>query len=183
MARNVLRGGGKAVRESVIGLKELERKLRAMSPDHPEMRKQLQAIVSAAAGEMRDEMRTQARSAGWGGQNLRTKQGIVTGQEAINSIFSYGRPKETGRAKVSGLAGVSKQRTMVEWTAGRRPRSPRAKVAPGRKVAMAFATMLEFGTSRMSARPAIRTAVKTARTRIIDRVTNGFQAVYQRFAA
>lgn len=180
---NVLRGGGKANREAVVGLKELEKKLRGMMPDNPEMAQWLQEIVAGGAKAMRDEMIQQARSAGWASQTIRSQGKTIRGSEAIGSIFSYGKPKESRRTKVSALAGVTKRDTMIEWRASRHPKSSRAKVAFPNRVAMAFATMLEFGTTRMRARPAIRTAVKTARPRIISAITDGFNQVYQRFAA
>ncbi len=181
---NVLRGGGKGTREAVTGLKELNAKLKALSPENPDMARWLQNVVGKASIEMRNEMVAQARAAGWGGQRLRSKGGMVTGDEAIASIFAFTRSsKQTRRAaKVSALAGVTKGKTMVEWRAGRYPQSPRAKVAWKKLVAMAFATMLEFGTTRMAARPAIRTAVKTARPRVIAAVADGYKAVLKKFS-
>lgn len=204
MARNVLRGGGKAYKQSVTGLKELERKLKAVSKDNPAMKAEMREIVAGAAKEMRDEMVRQARAAGWGNErvigsrgarrglariNARIRTGDggfapggVSGQMAINSIFSYGKPRSGDFKKIDALAGVTKPETMVEWTAGKHPKSGRAKVSAGGKVAMAFATMLEFGTSRMRARPAIRPAVKAAQARIIARVTGGLNGMMEKFA-
>jgi len=181
---NVLRGGGKGAKEAVTGLKELEKKLKALAPDNPDMARWLQNVVGKASIEMRNEMVAHARAAGWGSQSIRNKTGTVTGEEAINSIFAFTRSsKQTRRAaKVSALAGLTKDKTMVEWRAGRYPKSPRAKVAAGKKVAMAFATMLEFGTTRMAARPAIRPAVKAARARVIAAVADGFNTVLKKFS-
>lgn len=197
---NVLRTGGKASKEAVTGLKELEAKLKALAPEHPEMARWLQNVVGKASIEMRNEMAAQARAAGWGTQRitnyLSEKKGTgkrrltgktttVEGQAAIDSIFAFtrGRPSKSGKAKVSALAGVTKPKTMIEWRAGLYPRSPRAKRSYPTVIAEAFATMLEFGTSRMAARPAIRTAVKTARPRVIQAVSDGFNAVLEKFSA
>ncbi len=185
-ATNVLRGGGKATREleAITGIKELEAKLKALAPEHPEMARWLQAVVGKASIEMRREMAVQARAAGWGSQSIRIGSRTITGDEAIASIFAFTRSSKQSRraAKVSALAGLTKDKTMVEWRAGRYPKSPRAKVAWKKLVAMAFATMLEFGTTRMAARPAIRTAVKTARPRVIAAVADGFNAVLNKFS-
>ena len=43
--RNVARGGGKSYKESVVGLKDLERKLKALLPDNPAMRADLKKLM------------------------------------------------------------------------------------------------------------------------------------------
>lgn len=205
MAQNVLRGGGKAQKEAVQGLKELERKLKQLATSNPEMKFALQQVVAAGAKEMRDEMASQARAKGWGSQHItarirtdlsqrgRTPKGFaaggISGGMAVDSIFSYGRPRRTEnpRQRISALAGVTKPETMVEWTtpginaASAKAGRPR-KRAKGETVAMAFATMLEFGTSRMKARPAIRPAVKAARERIVAKVAEQYRSLLDKFS-
>jgi hypothetical protein len=182
--RNVARGGGKALKPGVTGVKELEAKLRAMTPDNPGMLDDMSRLVVEAAAAVRDEMRTQAKAAGWDRVNIHQGGKVVTGAEAIDSIFSFAKPLKTGgrKPKISASAGVLKKLTMVEWTAGRNNKSPNAKVAPGNKVAMSLAAMLEFGTSRMAAKPAIRTAVKTARQRVIDILTRGYNDLLVKYS-
>lgn len=181
--RNVARGGGKAYKEPVKGLKELEKKLKALLPDNPQMRDELYGVISQVTEQVAGEMRAQARSAGWTGQEFHGPRGHATGAEAIASIFSFAKPRgENPRKRISGLAGISKQHTMVEWIAGKHPRSPRAKVAPGGKVAEAFATMLEIGTSVRPARPAIRVAVANAKGRVVDTLTQAYSALLQKYS-
>ncbi len=185
--RNVARGGGKAFKTEVTGLKELERKLKALAGSNPELRKAVQSAVGQMAIVARDEMRSQARSAGWGSSSItwknKGKSGTVTGQQAINSIFAFGEPRENpGKwAKITALAGVGKRRTMFEWIAGRHPASTRARVAPGGKVAMSLAAALEFGTTRHAPKPAIRNAIANVKMRIIDTLTTEYNAILQRF--
>jgi HK97 gp10 family phage protein len=185
--RNIARGGGKAYKGGVTGLKELEAKLKALRADNPQLTADLRKMLGDAAGGLRDQMKSSAQAAGWASHSIKTRSGkvLATGQEAIDSIFasSKGASGENPRARISALAGVSKRRSMVEWTAGKHPVSPNAKVAPGGKVAEAYATMLEFGTSRMPARPAIRPAVQSGKQGIINVLTDGFQALLAKYSA
>lgn len=167
--RNVARGGGKAFKGEVQGLKELEAKLKAMIPENPAMARFINAVVADAASATAGIMRTSASAAGWPAS-------------IVSTIFSYGKQRENSKKRISALAGVSKKRSMVVWRAGRHPKSANAKVPPGGKVAMARATMLEFGTSRSPAKPAIRNAVKQAKGVIIAKVTEGFQSIYSKFS-
>lgn len=194
MARNVLRGGGKDRKVEVLGLKELEKKLKALMPDNPQMQAYAQEAVAAAAVEMRNGMRS-AASAAWGGRTVKSTfgkfKGAMTGYDVVNHIFSYGRPKvySSGRSRVTALAGATKmgrgsdsRGTMFSWKAGPHPKSAKAKVGAGGEVAMSFATALEFGTSMYPARPAIREAVKSGQSRIIATVTEKFKAILAHFA-
>lgn len=197
MARNVLRGGGAANKVAVEGLKGLERKLKALSRENPELKFAMQQTVAAGAKEMRDEMRAQARAAGWGSQAAWPVPGFprwkphgknVAGSEALQSIFSYGRPKpsENRWQRISALAGVTRKATMVEWRAGakNRPALPgrERKKNRGELVAMSLATMLEYGTTNRPPRPAIRTAIKSARARIVDAVATSWKSLLDRFS-
>lgn len=167
--RNVARGGGKALKSEVRGLKDLEVKLKDLLPGNPRMAKMINAVVAEAAEELANTMRSSARAAGWP-------------EWIVKSIFSYGQMRASGKKRITALAGVNKKMSMVEWRAGKHPKSPNAKVTPGGKVAMARATMLEFGTSRAPAKPAIRSAVKQAKGVIIAKVTEGFQSIYSKFS-
>ncbi len=193
---NITRGGGKALKEQVQGLKELEKKLKALAADNPVLALGAQTVVKRAACDVRDEMKAQARAAGWASQKitytpyvkkqwrLGSGKRIITGQQAIDSLFAFGRRTKYSKYRISALAGATKPETMVDWIAGtsfKHTRTPR-KVSPGGAVSMAFVTMLEFGTTRMQARPAIRTAVKTARARIIDTVSKGFKELVEKFS-
>lgn len=184
--RNVARGGGKAFKSEVAGLKELERKLKALGKGNPALAQNMWSIVGNLADGLRDDMIAAARSAGWASEKLtykgKTKHGVVTGEDAIRSIFSYSKPKEQGRQRFSALAGVGKKRTMFEWIAGKHPKSPRAKVAPGNPVAMSLAAALELGTTNRPARPAIRAAILAAKSRIISSLSEQYKALIEQLA-
>lgn len=192
--RNVLRGGGKANKAAVTGLKDLERKLKAMMPDNPQMAAFAQEAVAQGAKAIQAEMLSTARAAGWGSAHVHSRFGKfaqdITGEDVLKRIFSYGKPKpaKSGRMRVTALAGVTKAGrggnlgSMFSWRAGKHPKSARAKVAAGNEVAMSLATALEFGTSRQPAKPAIRQAIKSGQPRVLAMITDKFQAIYQRFA-
>jgi len=146
-------------KEALEGLRALTDQLNKIVPDNPAVEAQVQAIVADAAVELRDMMRQNAQAQGWP-------------KEVIDSIFADGRKQ---RGRTGALAGANKRRTMFEWRAGKHPKSPRAKVPPGGKVAMSRATALEFGTTRNKARPAIRPAVQAAKRKVVETLTKGFQ--------
>ena len=185
--RNIARGGGAAFKPQILGLKELERKLKALRADNPNMTKDMYQVVGDAADSMRDEMRASASAAGWGSQKLKwrsgQRSGIATGNEAIQSIFSFSKPRGgDSRKRISAVVGVGKRRTLVEWIAGRFPKSPRAKVSPGGRVAMALAAMLEFGTTRRAARPAIRKAIQSGKMRIVNTIAVGYRTLLAKYS-
>jgi hypothetical protein len=184
--RNIARGGGKSYKPQIVGLKELEKKLKALKLDHPEIVNEMYDVVGEAAADVRDDMRSSARAADWATQKATIKTGkrvgVVSGNDAIDSIFSGTGPRAGGRKRISALAGVGKRRTMVEWRAGRFPKSPRAQVPPGSLVAMSLAAMLEMGTTNRAARPAIRKAIIAAKSRIIDKIADGFSALIAKYS-
>jgi hypothetical protein len=177
-------GGGKKIRAEVQGLKELERKVKALAADNPQMLADLAGVVNAAGADLRDDMRSRARGAGWASQSTAMKKKKITGQDAIDSIFSSAKVRTNSRSRVSTLVGVGKWRTMVTWIAGRYPKADPSKVKrrPGEPVAMAFATMLEFGTSNRPARPAIRAAVTAGRTGMLAALADGFNGLLQKYS-
>lgn len=184
--RNIARGGGKSFKPQIIGLKELERKLKVLKADNPQIVSEMYSVVGAAAKEVRDQMRSAARGAGWASEKATIREGnragVVSGEDAIASIFASERPQGNSKTRITALAGVGKQRTMVEWRAGRFPKSPRAKVAPGGRVAMALATMLEFGTTNRRARPAIRPAIALAKAAIVEKIAAGYRALLAKYS-
>lgn len=184
--RNVARGGGKNFKVEVTGLKELERKLKALGKGNPALSQNMWRIVGKMADGLRDEMMSAARAAGWASVRLkykgRHKSGVVTGEDAIRSIFSYAKPRSQVRQRYSALAGVGKKRSMFEWIAGRHPKSSKAKVAPGNPVAMSLATALEFGTTVMQPRPAIRATILAAKSRIISSLSEQYKSLLQQLA-
>lgn len=69
---------------------------------------------------------------------------------------------------------------MVEWTAARNPKSPKAKVVYPGKVAMSLATMMEFGTTRGPAKPAFRPAVINAKAELPLILAKGLKEIIAR---
>lgn len=118
--------------------------------------------LRAAAAEIKDEATRRAVALGWP-------------KEAAESFFAYYDPAKDRLRRSGALAGAAKQRSMVEWTAGPHPKSPRAKVAPGGSVAMSKAAMFEFGTTRMPARPAFRPAITAAKNAAFQRIANAYR--------
>lgn len=97
----------------------------------------------------------------------------------IESIFSFRRlpPSLRARKKPSALAGVAKADTMREWKATAAPKSARAKVPAGGRVAMSLAAMYEFGTSKLAGRGAIGTAVTNSRAAVRETIVIGLQKI------
>lgn len=197
MARNVLRGGGRAWRTEVQGLKELERQLKALSADNPELKPAMYEAVGAAAAQLRQDMVAAAHAAGWDREFIQSGfgkyAGSMTGSDVIDHIFSFDKPRDSGRSKISAIAGVTKRAnsgrgTMISWRAGKRGRTGWVykdvvrKVAYGNEVAMSFATMLEFGTSNRPPHPAIRPAVDAAKAGIVATIAEKWKELLERFA-
>lgn len=99
----------------------------------------------------------------------------------VESVFSFRRLPASLRARKqpSALAGVAKGETIVEWRATAAPKSARAKVPAGGKVAMSLAAMWEFGTSKMAGRGAIATAVTHSRGAVRETIVDGLTRVIQ----
>ncbi len=136
-------------------------------------------------------MKRRATSAGWSGQTLKDRKGkvLATGDHVIDLMFATAKPgpNDSPRKRISGLAGISKRHTMVEWIAGRigpfswPTRTPR-RVKPGNPVSMSFATMLEFGTTRMKPRPAIVPAIQSARAKVVSTLADGYNDLLAKYS-
>lgn len=175
--RNIVRGGGK---EAVQGMKELTAKLNQLSGDDPQLAQDIMTVLGDAAGEVRDAMRSSAAAAGW--PRLLIDTAFFSAADLAKGQYSTRR-----RATLSALAGISKGHKdptdprYKEWHAARnagllRPGVVR-DVPPGGKVGMGFATMYEFGTSRMPARPAIRQAITTMRAKVREIIASGLKEI------
>jgi hypothetical protein len=147
--------------------------------------KNIAVLTQAMSGE---EAAKYARGAQWALQNAselitdeakRNARGARVPADVVDSIFTYGGlPKSTrARKKPSALAGVAKQATMREWIATKNPKSPKAKVSPGGKVAMSRATMYEFGTTRQPAVAFFGRAVKSRRGQVRTRIAENLKLV------
>ncbi len=194
MPTNLARGGGKALKSEVKGVKELERKLKQLATTNPGLTTAIRILVGNASAEVRNEMKRRAISAGWANQAIfaqgaNGKRKAMSGQTVIDIMFASARPApgDNPRRRISGMAGVSKRRSMVEWIAGRvgpfswPTRTPR-RVKAGNPVAESFATMLEFGTTRMKPRPAIVPAIQAARSRVVATLTEGYNDLLAKYS-
>lgn len=129
-------------------------------------------------------LEAEARSQGWP-------------EDAIESIFVYSKldPKESRRRRgPAALFGFRKRGRSQPWAPGYREwfpgrsKSTRAKslVLPGlkskagtlQKVGMSLATMFEFGTSKMRARPAMRKVIARMRAIYIPEVAAILQRIF-----
>lgn len=176
--RNIVRGGGKEV---VQGMKELTVKLNQLSGDDPQLAQDIMTVLGDAATEVRDEMRSSAMVAGWPSVLINTA--FFRAADLAKGQYATRR-----RATLSALAGVSKGHRdpadprYKEWVAAEKPpahplKAVDRKVPAGAKVGMGFATMWEFGTSRMPARPAIRIAVRNVRARVRSIIASGLKEI------
>lgn len=102
------------------------------------------------------------------------------GASVKGAVFAYrGHPHKDPQGP-SVLFGVSKKKSMLEWTAGKHPKHPRAKIPPGGKVAMSLATMFEYGTTQLSARPFFRPAMAAIRPMAARVISEGVGAAIKK---
>ncbi len=205
--RDVARGGGKAVKAEIEGLRELEAKLRdlisldddSLSPGQKSIRtKWARERLNSVLGDAADMVKVQARA---------NAQAQKWPKAVIAAIFSYADiDKARGKFKYSirgALAGIRKgappRRDMEiyrEWNPGRswggivggylHPTGKRVLkkgLVSGRLIGMSLASMFEFGTSKMAARPAFRPALRATRQRVLQFVANGYRGVIEQLSA
>ena len=172
MARSVIT----ARQADVSGLKELISNLEDLAKglngyaQNSLARNTMQAIGETAQEEIEAPAKSNAVS-----------KGVPT--VVKDSIFTdFRRIRGGSSIRMSALVGVNKRRSMREWTATANPKSARAKVAPGGKVAMSLATMYEFGTSKMGPRPYLRPAVETGRITAPVKLGKKLRAVITQWA-
>jgi HK97 gp10 family phage protein len=162
MATRNIAGGRSA---EVVGLRELSRKLDRLKSAVASQ--EASAAVGKAAGTGREAIRSSMRGAGWPAS-------------LISKAFSTDGVNKRG--KIVALFGVNKQSNMVVWNAGPNPKSPRAKVGEGGKVAMSMVSMFEFGTTRMQAKPAVRPAIQGSKSQMVQTTAAEFKAIIIRHA-
>ena len=211
MARitNITRSGrGKAVRTEITGIRELEatvRDLIAMGDSPLSVgqratrarwaREQLSEVLGDAAGLLKSRIRANAEAQHWPRAVIAA---IFTFADisANRSSFKYNQ-------RQSALAGIRKgapprrdPKIYREWNPGASwsgitggylhptgKRLLKKGLVSGRKIGMSLASMFEFGTSKMQARPAFRPALKAVQAEIIRRVASGYRHVIEKFAA
>jgi hypothetical protein len=167
---------------SVEGFQELQIKLRDLHPSENKfMKMQINDVLGDAATEVRDQMRASAMIARWPVSLIKT----IFSYYELNAMYTRRRNRP------SALAGVSKRQSMIEWRAGAHPKSPRAKNPPGKIISESLATMmeygtsgttLEYGTSHIQARPAIRPALRMVRARVRALFVTRLREVLKKFS-
>jgi hypothetical protein len=186
--RNLLRGKG----VEIEGLRALEAKLDDLmalgwaggSARARAARQDLHEALRGAAEMVKSAVRTKAMAAGWP-------------KATVAAIFSYADPRQDKPARSNALAGIRKgapprkdDAIYREWFPGR-SQSRRAKrlIIPGdrgasglQKIGMSLATMFEFGTSKMAARPAFRPAIAAIKTQVVRRLAEGYRRVIEGLA-
>mgnify|MGYP001577502158 CR=1 FL=1 len=171
--RNIAKGRSEAalgVRELALTFADLKESLTAEK--QKASAKKVYEVIGAACETIRKEAQRIARSKG-------------VDESVINSIFTFSDPEKGPRKRrPSGLVGVSKQRTLIEWRAGKHPASQTLegrpliiKRAPGEILSVSLAFMEEFGTSRKYAKPYFRPAIKAARSLALSEIENGLRGI------
>ncbi len=138
--------------------------------------------MAEASKFLRDAIRSEATAQGWR-------------RASIAAIFWYGELKsqynaitgrETGfsRRLRANLVGVRKgapprfdESIYAEWNASPTNKSPRRKRSGGQLIGQSFASMFEFGTSKMAARPAFRPAYQKAKGRVRQIIIDGYKRI------
>lgn len=154
-------------RVTVTGRSAIVKKVNAIvaamsAEEQTAARKNIMDVLGDGADLMAGAMRTMARASQYP-------------QEVIDSIFSSRKlpPALKMRKQPSALAGVSKAQSMREWRATAKPKSPKAKVAEGGKVAMSLAAMYEFGSTKTKPRGAIAGAVTDSKPHVMAIIREG----------
>ena len=191
-------GRGKVIRTEIDGLKELEATVRDLialgdeglsvgqrAARTRQAQQKLYDVLGEGAGMLKARVKANAEAQGWP-------------KAVIAAIFTYADMAKDRRKRRAALAGVRKgappRRDMKiyrEWYPGR-SKSMRAKslVLPGtksakgtglQKIGMSLASMFEYGTSKMSARPAFRPALKAAQQQVLQHIANGYKYVIEHF--
>lgn len=183
---NIAQGGNKVVQ--VLGLKEMQAKIREISDAF--VRDEAAHIMGQAADIVVDQARSNAQAA-----NMPKR--------ALDDFYTYERQPNADLAKnqVTALAGLRKHgrkgaRGYVTWfastqSAGGRDKTNYAKrrrdrarlVLQGTKIGENLATMWEFGTAKMPARPWFRPAVQQVRSAVLTTIANGYRAILERHSA
>jgi hypothetical protein len=145
-------GTGKAA--EVVGLKELVARLRDLQGKFDG--KEVYDVLRQGAGIGEWEMRRSAQDRGWP-------------HEVANSLFAFARP--AAGKPTAALYGVRKRGRARPWAPAYVEWGKRA----GKPLGESLATMFEYGTSKMRARPAVRPAITAARPAILAAVAEGLR--------
>lgn len=183
---NISQGGNKLVQ--VLGLKDIQARIKAIAD--ASVRDEAAEVVGNAAAAARDAIYAHAEA-----QNVP--------HLALEDVYLYTRqPSGEGkRDSVAALAGVRKAgrhfdaHGYVTWFASmqrgkfdKTSRTNRKKSSPfvptaGKRIGESLATMWEFGTTKMRARPFFRPAITSVRSTALSIIADGYRAILERHSA
>lgn len=182
---NISQGGNKLIQ--VLGLKDIQARMRVISDAM--VRDEAAAVVGNAAVATRDAIYSYAEAAG-------------IPKDALEDVYVYTRqPGGAGkRDSIAALAGLKKMgnplaQGYTTWYAGKQTgqfektsRSRKRRgilVVPGKgtKIGENKATMFEFGTTKMQAKPFFRPAISAIRGTVLQIIADGYKAILEAHAA
>lgn len=185
---NIAQGGNRVVQ--VLGLKEVQAKVREIADAF--VKEEAARIMGQAAEIVVDQARSNAQAA-----NIP--------HEAMDDFYVYERQFDVDRRlprdSVTALAGLRKHgrkgaRAYVKWFAstqasagrdktnrGKRRRDRFKLTMKGTQIGENLATMWEFGTSKMPARPFFRPAIQQVRSTVLTAIANGYRGILDRHSA
>ncbi len=181
---NIAQGGNKTL--EILGLKEIQANIKKIADACVE--DEAAQVTADAAGVARDEIYSQAAA-----QNVPKR--------ALQDIYIYIRqPNGTGKqTSVASLAGLRKRgrasdaHGYVTWYASKQKgafdktehtkRKGKSLRIQGTKIGENLATMWEFGTTKMQARPFFRPAISAVRNSVLQIIADGYKAILDRHSA
>lgn len=129
--------------------------------------------LSSVAEFARDSIRSSARAIGWP-------------RRIIDTIFKFGdiRQDSLPRSVRASLVGVRRgapprrdEEIYREWRASGKNKSPNRKRGAGDLIGMSLASMYEFGTTKIYARPAFRVTYKAIQGRLRQQLIDGYKRI------
>ena len=169
-------------RAKVEGIMALRRRMESLgavadSRSRAQAANEAQDVMNNAAKFGRDAIRVAAATGGWPNR-------------LIETIFKFGdiAKGDLPRSLRASLVGIRKgapprkdPTIYKEWKARGENVSPRKKRGAGELIGMSLATMYEFGTTKMAARPAFRDTYKAIRPIIRLRLIEGYKRIIEGF--
>lgn len=156
MARQLV--SGKAV--EVYGLQELQDRILKLKDSVAG--DEAQAVLADIAQRGAKRIRAEAQSQHWP-------------YKAIESVFAYTRRHNESKV-MSTLCGIRKRGNSKPWAAGYVEWGKRT----GKLLGESLATMYEYGTSKLSARPAMRPVMSEMRSTVPKNIADGYRSIIER---
>lgn len=138
--------------------------------------------MADASKYLSDSIKAEATSAGW----RRASVAAIFWYGEVKAQYSALSGRETGfsRRLRANLVGIRKgapprqdDSIFAQWKAGANNKSPKRKRGGGQLIGQSFASMFEFGTSKMAARPAFRPGYQKAKGRVRQIIIDGYKRI------